>query len=377
MMTQPSTSPLLPRSVLGEPFDASIRCLPRKVWMTWRSLLAITLSLSSLLLGNLMMYPVAPLLLPPSQHVEQHGLLSHCHRRVELSIATASFILATSLRTLIMQPLYRLERIGLKLHRDEVGGCYGWLMGIVHVIDSIIDGLELFSHKAWEEAARQSGMLTKEVDGPGSSAHTFNARHNNVPEIDLNLLVPCKIELATKQLLGIKTKCDLHEIKGDNHVFQECLREECSSNSNSNSNSKNEDICRLRDVITRNLLVDYAKLLYDDTFDLETHPIILRNLWPPESFEETASVVDNDDISCCLSRSGHMHRKLTPDAILHDPQLSNLLLPNYFSDAANKTGYAALVPDVSTSQFTLSQFIEGLLSGDFPNSKIGTQLIIE
>jgi hypothetical protein len=72
-----------------------------------------------------------------------------------------------------------------------------------------------------------------------------------------------------------------------------------------------------------------------------------------------------------------MSRKLTPDAIMNDPQLSNLLLPNYFIDAANKTGYAALVPDVTPSQLTLSQFVKGILSGDHPNAKIGTQLIIE
>lgn len=148
-----------------------------------------------------------------------------------------------------------------------------------------------------------------------------------------------------------------------------------SNGSDNSCGTVASDVCRLRDVITQNLLVEYAKLFHDGTFDLATHPIILRNLWPPESFDETVAVQDD---ACCGSSPGYSYgnRKLTPEAIMNDPQVSNILLPNYFSDAANKIGYAALVPD-STSQVTLSQFLIGLLSGESPNSKIGTQLIIE
>lgn len=330
------------------------------------------------------MYPVAPLLLSPSRHVEHHGLVSFCYRRFEVSVATTTFVFATSLRTMMMTPLHHFERIGQSSHDVEEGGCYGLFAAILHKMDSIIDGLELFSHVAWEDAARQSGMLRGDADNDTGSDFASVNHHHNVPEIDLNLLVPCKIDVAKIKLLGIGTINGNDDNEGDDHdlTTMECHDDESPITKEGSScigtNSNIGDVCRLRNVITRNLLVEYAKLFYDESFDLSTHPIILRNLWPPESFDETAIAEHDVSSESCPTRFGRTtSRKLTPDAILNDPQLSNLILPNYFSDAANKTGYAALVPDVSTFHLTLSQFMKGILSGDLTNAKIGTQVIIE
>ncbi len=354
-----------------------IRFLPCTALMTKtrRSLPAIRLILL------IVFIPLAPILLHPAGHVEHHGVLSFYHRRAELSIATASFILATSLRTTIMTPL---QHFGQNTHHLEERGRYSLLTVIVHTMEATIDRLELFSHNAWEDAARKSGTLRDDADNDGSSSTALNDRHHNVPEIDLNLLVPCKLELARIQVLGIGTNDDndANNNEGDDpdlKTTMECHHGEppCIGSICSNGGVKALSVCRLRDVITQSLLVEYAKTLYDESFELATHPIILRNLWPPDSFDDATAVIKYNSSGSSPFHSIRTSRKLTPDAILNDPQLSNLQLPNYFSDAANKTGYAALVPDITTSHLTLSQFLRGVLSGEFPNSKIGTQLIIE
>lgn len=375
MKVESSPTPRLPRSQHNASiwWQHQVGCLPRSC--SWRSLVlvlvAIFLPIIALHFIGHWMYPVAPLLLPTSRPVEHHELLSNYHRRIEASIATAAFVLATSLRTMIMPPLH-------VLHGEE-RGCRSSsssrpLTSIVHQVDAIIEGLERFSHNAWEDAARQSGILRGEDDDETST--------RPVPEIDLHLLVPCNLELTRIHLLGIRTTVYKDDNRGNAHGSKSTVDHDeppiiTESSCSDSIDSAVSGICRLRDVITRNLLIEYAKLFYDDTFDLATHPIILRNLWSSESFDEPSAF--DDDTSCGSShpRSRHMSRKLTPDAIMNDPQLSNLLLPNYFIDAANKTGYAALVPDVTPSQLTLSQFVKGILSGDHPNAKIGTQLIIE
>ncbi|KAL7514494.1 hypothetical protein ACHAXN_011845 [Cyclotella atomus] len=101
--------------------------------------------------------------------------------------------------------------------------------------------------------------------------------------------------------------------------------------------------------------MQYAAKNFDPTFDLATHPIVLRNLWSKESL------------------SGN-ERRLTPEGILRDPQLSSFILPNYFSDAT-KTGYDALVPD--SDRISLSQFVRNIQTGQTPYAKIGTQSIVE
>jgi hypothetical protein len=328
-----------------------IRFLPRTAFMTktWRSLQAIFL---------IAFIPLAPILFYPALIVEHHGVLSFYHRQAELSIATASFILATSLRTTIMTPLQHFGQS---------------TMVIVHKMESTVDRLESFSHNVWEDAARQSGTLKDDVDNDGSTSTALNDRHHNVPEIDLNLIVPCKLELARIQVLGIGTNDDI-DYNNESEVQDLKPTMECH---HSKSGITASGVCRLRNVITRSLLVEYAKAIYDETFELATHPIILRNLWPPDAFDEAATVSNYNSSGISPSHCIRSSRKLTPDAILNDPQLSNLQLPSYFSDAANKTGYAALVPDVTPSHLTLSQFLRGILSDEFPNSKIGTQLIIE
>jgi hypothetical protein len=141
------------------------------------------------------------------------------------------------------------------------------------------------------------------------------------------------------------------------------MTEDCNDNSSTTAycdvitEEDTSPSCTLRNVITQNILIKYAQSI-DDTFDLATHPIILRNLWSKESFHDDST----------------SSRKLTPYAIMNDPQLSSLILPNYFSNAANKTGYAALLPDAPS--ITLSQFLQRLLSDQSPHAKIGTQVII-
>ena len=246
-------------------------------------------------------------------------------------------------------------------------------------LDSIIDGMERFAHRVWEDAARQSGVLLRD-DGDIDYGHSSpTPRHRKAPEIDLNMLVPCKVDMARKYILGGRTTTIDDDCGNDGEpsaTVDRCVDgpPPLLTMADGSTRSASDDVCRLRNVITRNLLVEYSKLFLDDEFDLATHPIILRNLWPAESFR----VSDNNNNEDCESIGPRRNRRLTPNAILNDPQLSNLLLPNYFSDASNKTGYAALVPDVTdTTPTTLSQFLRMILSGDLPNAKIGTQVIID
>ncbi|KAL3768186.1 hypothetical protein ACHAW5_007920 [Stephanodiscus triporus] len=248
---------------------------------------------------------------------------------------------------------------------------------IIDKMDSIVDGMERFAHRSWEDAARRSGVLSIDNDDVEFGRLSPTSRYRNAPEIDLSMPVPCEVDMARMYLLeGRTTTTDGDSLTADDRCSDE------SPPPLVKSSSAPDDVCSLRDVITRDILVEYAKVFHDDEFDLATHPIVLRNLWPAESFHDFADVVDvksgsgNNDDRDRFRRRGH--RRLTPNAILNDPQLSNLTLPSYFSDAANKTGYAALVPDAADgAPTTLSQFLRKILSGDSPNAKIGTQVIID
>jgi hypothetical protein len=303
----------------------------------------------------------------------------HWHRQVEASVATASFVIATFLRTMVMTPLNRLFEGDIMQPRSS---------SFLVSVDSIIDGMERFAHRVWEDAARQSGVLLRDGGGVDYGRSSPTPRHRTAPEIDLNMLVPCKVDMARKYLLGgrMTTTNDDGGNDGEPSATADRRVDEPPSLlavAGGNTSSASEIFCRLRNVITRKLLVDYSKAFLDDEFDLATHPIILRNLWPAESFRVSADVSDKKRSSSnnngdCKSIGPRINRRLTPNAILNDPQLSNLLLPNYFSDAANKAGYAALVPDVADgTPMTLSEFLRIILSGDAPNAKIGTQVIID
>jgi len=257
-----------------------------------------------------------------------------CRLRLELSSATLSFVLATSLRTTILAPLMRMQR-----EKQSP------LSPLVDGMDSIAGEMERYSHGVWEDAARRSNVMGNE--GDRSSSFTG---HRDPPEIDLNVPVPCERDAARIFLLERKITQEPHSNDNLNGVIS-TTDYDAGEGAGTSGN-----FCRLRDIITRRLLVEYVRAHYDEEFDLATHPLILRNAWPPESFDE-----------------GNI-RRLTPKSILNDPQLSDLLLPNFFSDAT-KTGYDALVPD--EDQIALSQFVKGILSGRTPNAKIGTQVIVE
>ena len=203
---------------------------------------------------------------------------------------------------------------------------------ILQTVNRIADGMEGYSYRVWEDVARETNVWNDDYnnDVVDVDFHTYS----QPPEIDLNISVPCESEQRREYLLNRWQQHDDY-----------------------NESSKHKKWCKLRDVITRELLMEYTSSRYDNNnFDLATHPIILRNVWPPESFHDNT-------------------RKLTPQGILNDPIYSNILLPNYFHDAA-QTGYNALVPD-SKEEITLSQFISNIQSGKAPRSKIGTQIIIE
>ena len=250
-------------------------------------------------------------------------------------MAVTSFTISTSLRTVVIAPLMRLQ--------DKVLP----LSSIGDTMNSLADAMEQFSHETWEDAARQSTVWEGEQQESASATTSYRAP----PELDLNVLVPCDGGEALKYLLE-------RQVPNNNQNVEL---------SGEGDEETGEDFCVLRDIITRNILVAYFKVTYDEAFELATHPVVLRNVCPPESFNADSTENNN---------TGHQQRqrKLTPTAILNDLQLSNLLLPNYFSDAT-KTGYDALVPD--KDQITLSQFLRGILSGDTPNAKIGTQVIVE
>jgi len=234
--------------------------------------------------------------------IHQQSLLKGC-------VATCAFAFATSLRTAIMAPLTRLhEKQQSLLHPLE------WTLETMGII---ADSMEEFSHKVWENLEREADVWDD----------TVVSSFTQVPEIDLNASAPCDYDIRKRYLLEL-----LPEKLPEDHKW-----------------------CKLRDVITRDVLIEYASAQFDTNFNLATHPIILRNVWSQESFEDGS-------------------RRLTIAGLLNDPALSNILLPNYFLDAA-KTGYDALVPD--SNPITLSQFLRNIKSGKAPRSKIGTQVIIE
>ena len=276
-------------------------------------LLVVITIISSLLFGHLI-YPSSPLLHETTtntgHHHQQQVTDGHqvCnisavtrkhtyHQRFRISLASTSFILATSMRTMF-------PRV------------------IMNKMKGLVDTIEQFSHVIWEDVA---GILDQN-DIASSLPTTSLSYHTDPPELDLNMLVSCNIDQARMYLI-------------QKRMQQDYTKE-----------------CRLRDVITQSLLIEYVRRTIDEEFDLSTHPIILRNVWPLESF-----------------RDGE--RRLSLHGIMNDAQLSNVLLPNYFSDAT-KSGYDALVPDVTT-EITLSNFVQGIVSGETPNAKIGTQVIIE
>jgi hypothetical protein len=216
-----------------------------------------------------------------------------------------------------------LTRICTKYH--YLKNCSSSSSVILQTVNHIADEMEGYSYRVWEDVAREMNVWNDD-DVDESDFHSYS----QPPEIDLDRSVPCESEQRREYLLN-----GLHE--------------------DDNESSNDLTWCKLRDVITRELLIEYTSSRYDNNFDMATHPIILRNVWPPESFHDNT-------------------RKLTPQGILNDPVYSNIVLPNYFHDAA-QTGYNALVPD--SEEITLSQFILNIKSGKAPRSKIGTQVIIE
>ena len=258
----------------------------------------------SIMLGSI--YPASPLL---------EGR-SHIIQRFHLGLAAFSFGIATSIRTIIAAPLLRLD------DRLKSRGIYvRAITQILNVYNALADTMELCSHDVWEDTARHNGVL--------KSGSSLRYSFQQPPEIDLGMRVPCDVE-------NVKV-----------YSFQ----------NNKDSIRHDNNSCRLRDVVTLELLTKYAAHHFDAEFNLSTHPLILRNLWPEESFDPDKN-----------------HRRLTLSGILNDPQLSNFILPNYFSDAT-KTGYSSLVPDSDAT--SLSKFVNNILTGQTPYAKIGTQSIIE
>jgi len=254
---------------------------------------------------------------PPLLNPTYYGhffFYQHQERIVRGCVATCSFAMATSLRTAIMAPLTRLY--------EKHPSLLNPLNSTLETMNFIADSMEEFSHKVWEDVAREAGVWHDDV---------VNSSYSKPPEIDLNVSVPCDYESRKKHILLGR----LHEEEPPNHL--------------------NHPWCKLRDVITRDLLIEYASAYFDTNFDLATHPVILRNVWPQKSFQDGS-------------------RWLTPKGLLNHPVYSNIILPNYFHDAA-ETGYNALVPD--SKETTVSQFLRDIRSGKSPRSKIGTQVIIE
>ncbi|KAL9183305.1 hypothetical protein ACHAXT_005092 [Thalassiosira profunda] len=295
-----------------------------------RRRLALALALAtiaaslSLLFGHAI-YPSSPLLASPALAATNGTYASsggerQQQQRWKLSVATAAFAAATTLRLTAAAPLVRL--------RDKLPPV-GALSSAIERTNAMAGNLERFSHEAWEDAATRANVW-----GDGDSSY------REPPELDLEMAVPCEKGAARTYLMS----------NGDNP--------------HGNSSEEGTPSCKLRDVITRELLVEYFQRFHDEEFDLATHPVLLRNVWPPESFDE-----DNKSGS-----TGGSRRRLTPDAILSDPRLAKLVLPNYFSDAT-KSGYDALVPDEDA--ITLSQFLRGIQSRATPHAKIGTQVIVE
>jgi hypothetical protein len=225
--------------------------------------------------------------------------------RFQLGLATITFVIGTSIRTIISAPLQRLDD---KLKSRQLH--FPLVSQILNMHNHLAGILEKSTFDVWEDTAKRYHVLK---DG------SMQSSSQPPPELDLGVSVPCNIDHARIYLL-------------EDH--------------NNSIDQSSGSSCFLRDVITHELLMELAAVKFDFEFSLATHPLILRNLWPKESFEES---------------SGSHRRRLTPSGILDDSQLSNFILPNYFSDAS-KTGYDALVPDsVGT---TLSQFVTNIQTGN-------------
>ena len=312
-------------------------------------------------------YPAHPLLFPHSSKYKcvKGENYTQCNpstatypsssQKIDASIAAASFGFATTIRTVAMAPLIRLhEKTQQKHSLPQLG-----FSNLLEHLDYIADKMEQFAHQVWEDIARHSHVLGDETLSPDFSSPSYK----HPPELDLSLLVPCQEDALREYLL---TRSTSHVSNPYNEHFSKTI---------DGPNSP----CRLRNVITHGILMDYVKVHFDPNFDLATHTLLLRNVWPRQSLldgDENDSCAPaeadghSDDEGYCSSR-----RRLTLKGMMTDPQLSNFILPNHFSDAAN-TGYAALVPDATTPT-TLSQFISNILSGKTPNAKIGTQIIVE
>jgi hypothetical protein len=232
-------------------------------------------------------------------------------QRFQLGLATISFGFATSIRTIISAPLQRLDD---KLKSRQIN--VHVLSRLLNVYNGLADIMEECSYDVWEYTAMFNNALKV-----GSVQSSFQSP----PELDLDMRIPCNAHTA--KIYVLQRRSDMTADRG----------------------------CTLRDVITLELLMEYATTHIDPDFNLATHPIILRNLWPKESFDGN-------------------ERRLTPSGILNDPQLSNFILPNYFGDAT-KTGYDALVPD--SDRTLLSEFVKNIMTGKTPYAKIGTQSIVE
>ena len=296
----------------------------------------ILLTLFFILLGNI--DPACPLLTPYQQPSTgtvcymsdtKNYLSSECTvattklinitiERCKLGLATFSFAAATSIRT-ISAPLYRLDN---KIKSSQYN--IHLIQQMIHLCNQFAGKLEQYSYDAWENAAKSHNVLKY------SSLSSLQSPMHNPPEIDLGLLVPCDASEARVYLL-----------QNEKDATQEAT----------------SGLCQLRDVISNELLMEYAAINFDSDFSLATHPLVLRNLWPPESFD-----------------GADTNRRLTPTGVISDPQLSSFILPNYFADAT-KTGYSALVPN--SRQISLSQFVKNIMTGITPYGKIGTQSIIE
>ncbi|KAL7521403.1 hypothetical protein ACHAWX_006075 [Stephanocyclus meneghinianus] len=313
----------------------------RKVYSLYKSMLR-AFFMAMLFIQLSCIYPVSPLLNPQSKSTSAELCLSNLVQdvstdvlnqclmsaseppylsteRLKVGLATFSFGVATSIRTIVLAPFQRIDgKIQSRQQNFHV------ISRFLKWCNYVADLMEQCSYNVWEDAARYHGVL----EGRALSREPRALRHP--PELDLGLLIPCNRSEARVQIL-------------QNGKAME---------------QQTGDLCHLRDVIDRDLLMAYAKINFDSGFTLATHPMVLRNLWPRESFEDAES----------------NQRRLTPLGILTDPQLSHFILPNYFADAT-KTGYAALVPD--SNRISVSQFVTNIMTGISPHAKIGTQTIVE
>eukprot|EP00804_Cyclotella_cryptica_P000345 CCRYP_008669-RA/>CCRYP_008669-RA protein AED:0.06 eAED:0.06 QI:12/0/0.5/1/1/1/2/0/783 len=282
------------------------------------------------------MYPVSPLLSPQIGSMSSEScpssenLLNQCFmsapeppylsiERFKLGLATFSFVVATSIRTIVLAPLQRIyDNIQSRQQKIRL------LSQFLNWCNHFADKMEEYSYIIWEDAARYHGVL----DDRELSRKPRPLRHP--PELDMDMLIPCN-----------RNEARVHILQNDKPIVH-----------------PTNDLCPLRDVIDRDLLMAYAMIHFDAGFSLATHPLVLRNLWPGEAFDNSTS----------------NQRRLTPLGILKDPQLSTFILPNYFADAT-KTGYSALVPDAN--RISLSQFVTNIVTGASPYAKIGTQNIVE